>query len=141
MMRVSGPTHWMISRGVDHSSSFSLRGVVLCSLGRQRSPPTTFAPTPSTHLLTMAEEQPDQPDQPDQQLEEEFLVWKKNSPLLYDLVQHHRLRWPSLTVQWLPEVTLCEEKRSNIHKLVLGTHTSDDMPNYLMIGEVNILPL
>ncbi|KAJ1398054.1 histone-binding protein RBBP4 or subunit C of CAF1 complex-domain-containing protein, partial [Ochromonadaceae sp. CCMP2298] len=80
----------------------------------------------------MAEEQPDQPDQ---QLEEDFLVWKKNSPFLYDLVQHHRLRWPSLTVQWLPEVTLCEEKRSNIHKLVLGTHTSDDMPNYLMIGE------
>nr|CAD1830536.1 unnamed protein product [Ananas comosus var. bracteatus] len=29
---------------------------------------------------------------------EEFLVWKKNAPFLYDLVVSHALEWPSLTV-------------------------------------------
>ncbi|CAA3026041.1 WD-40 repeat-containing MSI2-like [Olea europaea subsp. europaea] len=34
----------------------------------------------------------------EEMVEEEFSVWKKNTPLLYDLVA---LEWPSLTVQWL----------------------------------------
>ena len=35
---------------------------------------------------------------------EEYKVWKKNSPFLYDLVASHALEWPSLTAQWLPDV-------------------------------------
>ena len=34
-------------------------------------------------------------------------IWKKNTPFLYDLVMTHALEWPSLTVQWLPDVTKC----------------------------------
>lgn len=30
---------------------------------------------------------------------------EKNTPFLYDLVMTHALEWPSLTVQWLPDVT------------------------------------
>jgi hypothetical protein len=33
---------------------------------------------------------------------EEYKVWKKNTPFLYDLVMAHALEWPSLTIQWLP---------------------------------------
>jgi hypothetical protein len=33
---------------------------------------------------------------------EEYKIWKKNTPFLYDLVITHALEWPSLTVQWLP---------------------------------------
>ena len=33
---------------------------------------------------------------------EEYKIWKKNTPFLYDLVVTHALEWPSLTVQWLP---------------------------------------
>ncbi|WCJ39890.1 Histone-binding protein MSI1 [Euphorbia peplus] len=65
-----------------------------------------------------------------EQLNEEFSVWKKNTPFLYDLVISHPLEWPSLTVQWLPH---------SEHKLILGTHTSDDSPNYLMIAHA-LLP-
>lgn len=36
---------------------------------------------------------------------EEYKIWKKNTPFLYDLVMTHALEWPSLTVQWLPEVS------------------------------------
>ncbi|KAL5714650.1 hypothetical protein ACHQM5_016581 [Ranunculus cassubicifolius] len=58
---------------------------------------------------------------------EDFKVWKKNTPFLYDLVISHALEWPSLTVQWLPS-----------SKLILGTHTSDDSPNFLMIADVQL---
>ena len=35
-------------------------------------------------------------------IDEEYKIWKKNTPFLYDLVMTHALEWPSLTVQWLP---------------------------------------
>lgn len=38
-------------------------------------------------------------------INEEYKIWKKNTPFLYDLVMTHALEWPSLTSQWLPDVT------------------------------------
>ena len=38
----------------------------------------------------------------DQIINEEYKIWKKNSPFLYDLLITHALEWPSLTVAWLP---------------------------------------
>lgn len=37
-------------------------------------------------------------------INEEYKIWKKNTPFLYDLVMTHALEWPSLTVQWLPDI-------------------------------------
>lgn len=65
--------------------------------------------------------------------EEEYLVWKKNTPFLYDLVISHALEWPSLTVQWVP-------LPSHSNSLVLGTHTSDETPNSLMLAHVHLSP-
>lgn len=39
----------------------------------------------------------------DKIINEEYKIWKKNAPFLYDLVMTHALEWPSLTVQWLPD--------------------------------------
>lgn len=33
---------------------------------------------------------------------EEYRIWKKNTPHLYDLCLAQGLEWPSLTVEWLP---------------------------------------
>jgi len=45
----------------------------------------------------------DEPDEVDEQMiNDEYKIWKKNTPFLYDLVVTHALEWPSLTVQWLP---------------------------------------
>ncbi|XP_058090798.1 histone-binding protein MSI1-like [Magnolia sinica] len=63
-------------------------------------------------------------------LADEYSVWKKNTPFLYDLVISHALEWPSLTIQWLPF--------SSVHRLILGTHTSDGVPNFLMIADVDM---
>merc|ERR1719193_1822124 len=59
-------------------------------------------------------------------INEEYKIWKKNTPFLYDLVMTHALEWPSLTVQWLPDVTKPEGKDYSVHRLILGTHTSDE---------------
>ncbi|VAI20542.1 unnamed protein product [Triticum turgidum subsp. durum] len=68
---------------------------------------------------------------------EEYLNWKKNAPVLYDLVMSHPLEWPSLTVQWLPSGSPASARS---HRLVLGTHASDDSPNHLMLVDA-VLPL
>ncbi|KAK9287008.1 hypothetical protein L1049_015416 [Liquidambar formosana] len=75
------------------------------------------------------------------QVEEEFTVWKKNTPFLYDLIVSHPLEWPSLTVQWLPSLPSHPPSVGSfaVHKLILGTHTSDDVPNFLMIADA-LLP-
>uniref|UniRef100_A0A2K5N4M8 Histone-binding protein RBBP4-like N-terminal domain-containing protein n=1 Tax=Cercocebus atys TaxID=9531 RepID=A0A2K5N4M8_CERAT len=57
-------------------------------------------------------------------INEEYKIWKQNTPFLYDLVMTHALEWLSLTAQ-------C------IHRLVLGTHTWDEQ-NHLVIASVQL---
>ena len=45
-------------------------------------------------------------------INEEYKIWKKNTPFLYDLVMTHALEWPSLTAQWLPDVTRYTDRKS-----------------------------
>ena len=70
-------------------------------------------------------------------INEEYKIWKKNTPFLYDLVMTHALEWPSLTAQWLPDVTRPEGKEYSVHRLILGTHTSDEQ-NHLLIASVQL---
>ncbi|ORY48532.1 WD40 repeat-like protein [Rhizoclosmatium globosum] len=71
-------------------------------------------------------------------INEEYKVWKKNSPFLYDLVVTHALEWPSLTVQWLPDIERPEGKDYTVQRLLLGTHTSDGEQNYLQFATVQL---
>ena len=84
------------------------------------------------------EEFPDEQDE--RMIAEEYKIWKKNTPFLYDLVVTHALEWPSLTVQWLPKREEPAGKDYSIQQLILGTHTSENEQNYLMRAEVQ-LPL
>jgi len=47
---------------------------------------------------------------------EEYAIWRKNTPFLYDLVVTKPLEWPSLTCQWLP---VCPLLVSAILKITL----------------------
>lgn len=86
-------------------------------------------------------EEEDYPDEVEERLiNEEYKIWKKNTPFLYDLVITHALEWPSLTVQWLPTKEFVTDKGYSKQRLLLGTHTSENEQNYLMIAEVQ-LPL
>ncbi|KAM7470405.1 hypothetical protein LguiA_008588 [Lonicera macranthoides] len=73
-------------------------------------------------------------------INEEYKIWKKNTPFLYDLVITHALEWPSLTVEWLPDREEPLGKDYSVQKMILGTHTSENEPNYLMLAQVQ-LPL
>mmetsp|Transcript_21017 Transcript_21017/g.29086 ORF Transcript_21017/g.29086 Transcript_21017/m.29086 type:complete len:421 (+) Transcript_21017:226-1488(+) len=89
----------------------------------------------------MAKEEEDYPDEVEVRLvNEEYKIWKKNTPFLYDLVVTHALEWPSLTVQWLPNKEEPENKDYSVQQLLLGTHTSENEQNYLMRAQV-MLPL
>lgn len=38
---------------------------------------------------------------------QEYKIWKKNTPYLYDTVLTHALTWPTLTCQFLPDMESC----------------------------------
>lgn len=71
-------------------------------------------------------------------INEEYKVWKKNAPFLYDVVVTHALEWPSLTVQWFPDVEVHSEKQHSLQRLLLGTHTSEGAPNYLQLATISL---
>jgi hypothetical protein len=54
-------------------------------------------------------------------INDEYKIWKKNTPFLYDLIMTHALEWPSLTVQWIPDTSTCV-LLSILFSLLLTTH-------------------
>jgi histone-binding protein RBBP4 len=78
-------------------------------------------------------------DLEDKRITEEYKIWKKNTPFLYDVVLTHLLEWNSLTVQWLPEKRPVLDGDYNEHKLILGTHAAEGEKNSLLIAKV-LLP-
>ncbi|KAI0016209.1 WD40 repeat-like protein [Xylariomycetidae sp. FL0641] len=77
-------------------------------------------------------------DEEQRLINEEYKTWKKNSPFLYDMILSTALTWPTLTVQWFPDVKKPEGKNCQTHRILIGTHTSDDKPNHIQIAEVEI---
>lgn len=88
----------------------------------------------------------------DRIVNEEYKIWKKNTPFLYDLVVTHSLEWPSLTAQWMPvsnnnasgkpsssKATTDNDSNHSFtkHRMIIGTHTSDEQ-NQLLIASVKI---
>lgn len=73
------------------------------------------------------------------QINEEYKVWKKNAPYLYDLLVTHSLEWPSLTLQWFPDVQQGEaEKDYVVHRMLVGTYTSGVERDYIGILDVQL---
>jgi histone-binding protein RBBP4 len=74
-----------------------------------------------------------------QLLNEEYKIWKKYCPFYYDLMISHLLEWPSLTVEWLPIEEISDDSNFKVTKLVLGTFTGGNEPNYLMVAKVLLI--
>jgi histone-binding protein RBBP4 len=88
----------------------------------------------------MAEEQQSQQKEAglDGQVDEDYAVWRKNTPFLYDLVISHHLEWPPLTVHWAPipaPLPHASDPSLAVHRLVLGTHTAEGSPSFLMVAD------
>lgn len=85
--------------------------------------------SPSTSANPMTEEQADKP----LTIDEEYQLWRSNVPLMYDFVSETNLTWPTLTLEWLPG-----SSQSTRQELILGTHTSEEEPNYLKIAAIDL---
>lgn len=75
-----------------------------------------------------------------QRLMNEYKIWKKNKPFLYDMVITHTLECPSFTVEWLPDREEPTNKDYSVQKLICDTHIFVNEPTYLMLTQVQ-LPL
>jgi WD40 repeat protein len=72
----------------------------------------------------------------DQIINEEYKLWKYNSRYLYDTLLIGALEWPSLTVSFLPTIT--EDSNLKTYKIILGTHTTQNEQNYLLICKITL---
>ncbi|KNC47199.1 NURF complex component [Thecamonas trahens ATCC 50062] len=69
-------------------------------------------------------------------INDEYKIWKKNTPFLYDCCLTTALEWPSLTAQWFPDKAVASGADHSTQRLLMGTHTYGGAPNYLLIAEV-----
>ncbi|CDR43663.1 CYFA0S12e02982g1_1 [Cyberlindnera fabianii] len=72
-------------------------------------------------------------------IQEEYQLWRKNCPVMYEFVSETALTWPSLTVQWLPDPLDTSDSAGIPQRLVIGTHTSGEDTDYLKVSST-VLP-
>ncbi|VWU52211.1 chromatin assembly factor 1 protein WD40 domain, putative [Hepatocystis sp. ex Piliocolobus tephrosceles] len=78
-------------------------------------------------------------EQEDDDLDTQFSNWKTNSRLLYDFVCRKELEWPSLSIDFGDFHEDIDTKIVN-QTVCIGTHTSNNEPNFLYVCEV-LFPL
>ncbi|KAF2403014.1 WD40 repeat-like protein [Trichodelitschia bisporula] len=71
-------------------------------------------------------------------INEEYKIWKKNTPFLYDMIYARALAWPTLTAQWFPDKRELPNLDCAEHRILFGTNTSGQEPNFLHIARVEI---
>ncbi|KAG0420499.1 Histone acetyltransferase type B subunit 2 [Dictyocoela roeselum] len=72
-------------------------------------------------------------------INEEYKIWRKNVPFLYDFMLTHSLYWPTLTVQFFPDAVRNEERGTTSQRLLLSTHTSGSDTEYILIASVTFV--
>ena len=86
----------------------------------------------------MQEEQDQNQEEEELEIEDKYKIWKRNAPYLYDVLITWGLDWPSLCVNWIQNVDYLREVPFYLQKLVLGTHTSGQESEYLMIAKARL---
>lgn len=68
---------------------------------------------------------------------EEYNIWRKNVPYLYDLMFSQTLKWPSLSIQYFPETKRDNIKASTRQRLLLTTNSNNTEQEYIQIASVD----
>lgn len=68
----------------------------------------------------------------------EYRIWKKNAPYLYDYLSTNSLLWPSLTVQFFPDLVTADSTTDEVvlQRLLYGTFTLGKFTDSLSIVQV-----
>ncbi|CAA9990029.1 chromatin assembly factor 1 subunit, putative [Plasmodium knowlesi strain H] len=68
---------------------------------------------------------------------ERYIIWRRNTPFLYNALLRNKLEWPSLTVEFIGIDNSFKAKTNYFtNKILLGTYTSNQDSEYVYIGEV-----
>ncbi|KAI5179332.1 histone-binding protein RBBP4 [Pancytospora epiphaga] len=67
-------------------------------------------------------------------LDEEYKIWRKNVPYLYDMMYTQVLKWSSPSIQWFPTADRVED-RSTLQKLLMTTFTSGKETEHLLFAQ------
>lgn len=67
---------------------------------------------------------------------EEFKIWKKTVPLLYDFIHTFALDSPSLVFQWLPTTSVSQSDLEL--KFLIGTNAINKSENYLKLTSISL---
>ncbi|CAH6720240.1 histone acetyltransferase type B subunit 2 [[Candida] jaroonii] len=71
-------------------------------------------------------------------IKEEYKLWRENCRFMYEFVSETALKWPSITVQWLPEHISRPDENLIESQLLLGTHTEGSETNYLKLASTQL---
>lgn len=71
-------------------------------------------------------------------VQDEYELWRKNCPAMYDFVSETALTWPSLTVQWLPDPVPENSLNGIRQRLILGSHSNGEVQEYLKVGSTTL---
>ena len=64
----------------------------------------SWSKSPLIDMLQVSEQVNNEDEVTEQKIiNEEYKIWKKNAPFLYDLMLSTALDWPTLTTQWFPD--------------------------------------
>ncbi|KAI4292399.1 histone-binding protein RBBP4 [Pancytospora philotis] len=69
-------------------------------------------------------------------IEEEYKIWRKNVPHIYDLMYTQPLKYQSPSVQWFPTAERVEN-RSTVQKLLMTTFTAQTDREHLLVAEAS----
>lgn len=74
----------------------------------------------------------------EQVINEEFKIWKKTVPLLYETIHTHAMEWPLMSVQFLPNYSVSDDKNTISVNLAVGTNTSGRAQDLLQILSLDL---
>ncbi|KAK6442187.1 Histone acetyltransferase type B subunit 2 [Oleoguttula sp. CCFEE 5521] len=100
--------------------------------------PSEEESTPGTRTDTTANAGDTEEQIQNKMINEEYKIWKKNCVFLYDIIYSRALEWPTLTTQWLPDVKDIPGKPFRMHRMIIGSHTSNQSTDHLQIVHINI---
>ena len=67
----------------------------------------------------------------------DYMIWKSNTPLLYDWLLHHNSEWPSLSAWWGPVITpppgASSKPKSFVQRMYLSTRTGSFVRSFVRL--------
>lgn len=69
-------------------------------------------------------------------IEEEYKIWRKNVPMLYDLAYTNLMKYSSPSVQWFPDVTRIDDRKS-VQRVLMTTFSNGEEKEQLLFGQIS----